>query len=67
MSNEQRVISRGVFDADFRYRTSIDTDIRKTFDRIRRAQAAAAKEGAKALPGIRGQGHNYSPPAKLTE
>jgi len=49
MSNEHRVISRGVFDADFHYRTSIDTDIRKTFDRIRRAQAVAAREGAKPL------------------
>ena len=29
-----------VFDASFKYTTSLETDVRKTFDRIRREQRA---------------------------
>jgi hypothetical protein len=50
MSTEYKGSIRGVFDADFRYKTSFETDIRKTFERIRRAQAAAARQAAKPLP-----------------
>ena len=38
-----------ILDSEFRYRPSFDTDVRKTFERVRRAQhartAAQAKEG----------------------
>lgn len=50
MNTEHKGTIKGVFDADFRYKTSFETDIRKTFDRIRRAQAAAGKAAPKPLP-----------------
>ncbi|HUG76351.1 MAG TPA: hypothetical protein VML57_02580 [Burkholderiales bacterium] len=36
-----------ILDSDFHYRPSFDTDVRKTFDRIRRNQHAKAREQAK--------------------
>ena len=37
-----------ILDSDFRYRPSFDTDVRKTFERVRRSHArvrAEAKDG----------------------
>ena len=45
-----------ILDSDFRYRPSFDTDVRKTFDKIRRqqnAQAAKEREEAKERPAPR--------------
>lgn len=50
MGNDYREITNGLLDASFRYRPSFETDIRKTFERIRRARAAAARDAAKGLP-----------------
>ena len=38
-----------IFDASFRYKPSFDTDVRKTFERIRKEQAQA-REQAKPHP-----------------
>ena len=50
MNKELKGTPSSIFDASFRYRSSRETDIRKTFERIRRERAAAAKEAEKALP-----------------
>ena len=50
MNTEHKGTTRGVFDPAFRYKTSFETDIRKTFERIRRAKAAAVKDAVQALP-----------------
>ena len=39
-----------ILDQSFRYRPSFDTDVRKTFERVRRQQQAQAQEQAKAVP-----------------
>jgi len=33
-----------ILDSNFRYKPSFDTDVRKTFDRVRRQQQAQARE-----------------------
>ena len=45
-----------ILDSDFRYRPSFDTDVRKTFEKIRRqqsAQQAREREEAKEKPVVR--------------
>ena len=37
-----------ILDSEFRYRPSFDTDVRKTFERVRRQQQARAQDEAKA-------------------
>jgi hypothetical protein len=37
-----------ILDSDFRYRPSFDTDVRKTFDKIRRQQQVRDREQPKA-------------------
>ncbi|MBX9612458.1 MAG: hypothetical protein K2X51_12625 [Burkholderiales bacterium] len=45
--------SVGISDKAFRYRRAADTDISKTFARVRREQRVAAQKAAQAaLPGI---------------
>jgi hypothetical protein len=36
-----------ILDSSFRYKPSFDTDVRKTFERIRRQQQTQAREQAK--------------------
>ena len=36
-----------ILDSDFRYRPSFDTDVRKTFEKIRRQQQLAKEQQAK--------------------
>ena len=36
-----------ILDSSFRYKPSFDTDVRKTFERVRRQQQAQAREHAK--------------------
>lgn len=36
-----------ILDSDFRYRPSFDTDVKKTFEKIRRQQQQAKEEQAK--------------------
>jgi hypothetical protein len=42
-----------ILDSTFRYRPSFDTDVRKTFERIRKQQQAQAREQAKQDPEAR--------------
>jgi hypothetical protein len=42
-----------ILDASFRYRPSFDTDVRKTFERIRKQQQEQAREQAKQDPEVR--------------
>jgi hypothetical protein len=45
-----------ILDSDFRYRPSFDTDVRKTFEKIRRQQSvqqAREREEAKDKPAVR--------------
>ena len=37
-----------ILDSDFRYRPSFDTDVRKTFDKIRRQQQGRDRDQPKA-------------------
>jgi hypothetical protein len=37
-----------ILDSDFRYRPSFDTDVKKTFEKIRRQQQMAKEHQAKA-------------------
>ena len=37
-----------ILDSDFRYRPSFDTDVRKTFDKIRRQQQVRDREQPKS-------------------
>lgn len=39
---------KSIFDSSFRYTRSIETDVRKTFDRIRREQQAERRRKAGA-------------------
>ena len=45
MNNHPRRMPPSVFDADFRYRPSLQTDIRLTFKRVRRELASASEAG----------------------
>jgi hypothetical protein len=36
-----------ILDSNFRYKPSFDTDVRKTFERVRRQQQAQARDAAK--------------------
>lgn len=42
-----------ILDSSFRYKPSFDTDVRKTFERIRRQQQAQARGPAKSNPDVR--------------
>ena len=42
-----------ILDSSFRYKPSFDTDVRKTFERVRRQQQAQARSQAKAGPEVR--------------
>jgi hypothetical protein len=39
-----------ILDSDFRYRPSFDTDVKKTFEKIRRQQQMAKEQQSKAHP-----------------
>ena len=39
-----------ILDSSFRYKPSFDTDVRKTFERIRKQQQAQTREEAKPSP-----------------
>jgi uncharacterized protein (DUF924 family) len=39
-----------ILDSSFRYKPSFDTDVRKTFERIRKQQQAQEREQAKPNP-----------------
>lgn len=42
-----------ILDSAFHYRPSFDTDVRKTFEKIRRQQAQQVREEAKDKPALR--------------
>ena len=43
-----------IIDSSFRYKPSFDTDVRKTFERVRKQQQAQAREqSSKANPEVR--------------
>ena len=42
-----------ILDSSFRYKPSFDTDVRKTFERIRRQQQAEARGTPKSNPDAR--------------
>jgi hypothetical protein len=39
-----------ILDSDFRYRPSFDTDVRKTFEKVRRQQQLREREETKSEP-----------------
>jgi len=39
-----------ILDSEFRYRPSFDTDVRKTFEKVRRQQQVRVAEKPKAVP-----------------
>jgi hypothetical protein len=39
-----------ILDSDFRYRPSFDTDVRKTFEKVRRQQQLRTREETKSEP-----------------
>ena len=41
-----------ILDSEFRYRPSFDTDLRKTFERVRRSQHAKDRAQAKQVPEV---------------
>jgi hypothetical protein len=41
-----------ILDSDFRYRPSFDTDVKKTFEKIRRQQQQAKEQQAKSKPEV---------------
>jgi len=41
-----------MLDSDFRYRPSFDTDVKKTFEKIRRQQQMAKEQQSKAHPEV---------------
>jgi hypothetical protein len=52
-----------ILDSAFRYKPSFDTDVRKTFDRVRRQQQWKQREEAKpraGADGISAEGHGVS-------
>lgn len=48
---QEELVVKSVFDSSFKYTPSFDTDIRKTFERVRREQRQARRR----LPEIQGQ------------
>jgi hypothetical protein len=42
-----------ILDSSFRYKPSFDTDVRKTFERVRRQQQAQAQSQSRATPEAR--------------
>ena len=42
-----------ILDSKFRYKASFDTDLRRTFDRVRKQQQAQARDQAKRDPEVR--------------
>jgi len=42
-----------ILDSSFRYKPSFDTDVRKTFERVRKQQHDKAREQSKANPEVR--------------
>jgi hypothetical protein len=42
-----------ILDSSFRYKPSFDTDVRKTFERIRKQQQTQAREHAQPNPEVR--------------
>ncbi|MBV8030512.1 MAG: hypothetical protein JO035_03280 [Betaproteobacteria bacterium] len=42
-----------ILDASFRYRPSFDTDVRRTFERVRRQQQTKGKDVPKPGPEVR--------------
>ena len=42
-----------ILDSSFRYKPSFDTDVRKTFERVRKQQQAQARSQANANPEVR--------------
>jgi hypothetical protein len=42
-----------ILDSTFRYKPSFDTDVRKTFERVRKQQQAQAREQSKPNPQVR--------------
>jgi hypothetical protein len=49
MKNVNRTPARRIFDPAFRYRRSHETDIRETFERVRREQAGAPRQSNETL------------------
>ena len=45
-----------ILDSSFRYKPSFDTDVRKTFDRIRRQQQTKERDQARVESDARGSG-----------
>ena len=41
-----------ILDSDFRYRPSFDTDVKKTFEKIRRQQQQAKEQQSKSKPEV---------------
>ena len=50
MKKVTRNPAKRIFDPSFRYRPSHETDIRETFERVRREQGSASNEGTEELP-----------------
>jgi hypothetical protein len=42
-----------ILDSSFRYKPSFDTDVRRTFDRVRKQQQEQARSQSKANPEVR--------------
>jgi hypothetical protein len=42
-----------ILDSSFRYKPSFDTDVRKTFERVRKQQQEQARSQSKANPEVR--------------
>jgi hypothetical protein len=42
-----------ILDSSFRYKPSFDTDVRKTFERVRKQQQEKAREQSKPNPEVR--------------
>ena len=45
-----------ILDSSFRYKPSFDTDVRKTFERVRRQQQTKVRETSKAEADAKGAG-----------
>ena len=46
-----------ILDASFKYTPSVETDVRKTFERVRREQQAKAPQNASTLAGTAAAGN----------
>jgi hypothetical protein len=42
-----------ILDSDFRYRPSFDTDVRKTFEKVRRQQQVREREQTETQPEVK--------------